>query len=190
MSVRDDILKTIKANKPSFCSLPEVPLFSQAGHDLIHRFTKNALANGSQVLPDPDQLNDWIKIQFPKARKILSLVDQFPGNIHPDPALKPGDLQYIDLAICYTPLGVAENGAIWLSEKETKWRILPFITQHLIVFLRRSDIVLNMHEAYEKLGMDTSGFSVFIGGPSKTADIEQSLVVGAQGTRSHTIILY
>jgi L-lactate dehydrogenase complex protein LldG len=46
-----------------------------------------------------------------------------------------------------------------------------------------------MHEAYSKIGEQQYGFGVFIAGPSKTADIEQSLVLGAHGPRSMTVFL-
>ena len=46
-----------------------------------------------------------------------------------------------------------------------------------------------MHEAYERLSSFDEGYGVFISGPSKTADIEQSLVIGAQGPLSTTVFL-
>ena len=46
-----------------------------------------------------------------------------------------------------------------------------------------------MHEAYQKIGNSEYGFGSFIAGPSKTADIEQSLVLGAHGARGLTVFL-
>jgi L-lactate dehydrogenase complex protein LldG len=46
-----------------------------------------------------------------------------------------------------------------------------------------------MHQAYERIGNQEYGFGTFIAGPSKTADIEQSLVLGAHGARGLTVFL-
>jgi L-lactate dehydrogenase complex protein LldG len=45
-----------------------------------------------------------------------------------------------------------------------------------------------MHEAYAQIGMEEYGFATFLAG-SKTADIEQSLVLGAHGARGLTVFL-
>ncbi len=49
----------------------------------------------------------------------------------------------------------------------------------IVIVINENEIVNNMHEAYEKLSFEKAGFGVFILGSSKTADIEQSLVIGA-----------
>jgi L-lactate dehydrogenase complex protein LldG len=46
-----------------------------------------------------------------------------------------------------------------------------------------------MHQAYEQISSADYGFGVFLAGPSKTADIEQSLVLGAHGARGLVVFL-
>ena len=86
-------------------------------------------------------------------------------------------------------VGVAENAAIWLAVKEVVKRVLPFIAQHLVIIVDERDLVPTMHEAYARLDVRDSNYGVFVAGPSKTADIEQSLVIGAHGPRSMMVIL-
>jgi len=98
--------------------------------------------------------------------------------------LEPTDKAYIS-----GTLGVAENGAVWLEESKIVNRLLPFICQHLVIVLDANKIVDNMHEAYRQINIDKEGYGVFLAGPSKTADIEQSLVIGAHGARSLKVYL-
>lgn len=105
--------------------------------------------------------------------------------INEDPHL----LEDVDVALVPGQLAVAENGAIWLSEREMKVRALPFITQHLVLIISQKNILPTMHEAYKKIGGPETGFGVFIAGPSKTADIEQSLVLGAHGAKSLLVLV-
>lgn len=189
MASRNIILESIKKNKPKFSGLPEVPLFISQRGNLVQQFVDAAQKNGSTILTNPSDLEHWIKINYSDHSRVLSLVPEYPGSVYPDPLLRPKDLKHIDLAILPSPLGVAENGAVWVSETECQWRILPFIAENLLICLKKDRLKSNMHEAYESVRINATGFGVFIGGPSKTADIEQSLVVGAQGSRSHTILL-
>lgn len=122
----------------------------------------------------------------------LKVVSAGPDLGIPGPDLgsieDPHDLADVDLAIIQGEFGVAENGAIWVTDKKVRHRVIFFLPQHVAVVLPRGGIVNNMHEAYERLAAPGPGeFGMFLSGPSKTADIEQSLVIGAHGARSLTV---
>ncbi len=91
------------------------------------------------------------------------------------------ELYTIDIACIKGGIAVAENGTIWVTEKNMGNRMLPFSTEQLIIVIEAENIVNNMHEAYAAIYIQENGYGVFIAGPSKTADIEQSLVIGAHG---------
>ena len=101
----------------------------------------------------------------------------------------PHSYEDVELAIIKAHFSVAENGAVWLTDAVMEQRIIPFICQHLAVIIRAEDIVPTLHEAYEEIGAGDYGFGGFIGGPSKTADIEQALVLGAHGPLSMTVFI-
>jgi L-lactate dehydrogenase complex protein LldG len=94
-----------------------------------------------------------------------------------------------DFVVLAGELAVAENGAVWVSGAGVSHRVLYFLSQHLALVVPASTVVHNMHEAYARLKIGQSPFGTFISGPSKTADIEQALVIGAHGARSLTVFL-
>ncbi|MHB0961650.1 MAG: LutC/YkgG family protein [Gemmatimonadaceae bacterium] len=82
---------------------------------------------------------------------------------------------------------VAENGAVYVDAADLNARNDIVRAEHLVVIVPFSAIVPTMHEAMRLMPAD-SACGWFLSGPSKTADIEQSLVFGAQGSRTHRVI--
>jgi len=105
-----------------------------------------------------------------------------------DSVADPHELHDVDFAVLPGEFGVAENGAIWVTDNGIPHRVLYFLPQHLSIVIPAAQIVHNMHEAYARITPQQHAWSGFISGPSKTADIEQSLVIGAHGARSLTVI--
>ncbi len=132
----------------------------------------------------------FIADNFDSGKRIVTtlpeLGDSFElisGNVDPH------SYHDIELALIKGHFSVAENGAVWLTEEVMGQRIIPYICQHLAVIVRAESIVPTLHEAYKVIGDGDYGFGGFIGGPSKTADIEQALVLGAHGPLSMTVFI-
>ena len=122
------------------------------------------------------------------AKRIFSNVAGMgDNNVDLQAVTDPHELEDLDFAILPGDFAVAENGAIWVTDRALTQRVVYFITQHLVLVVQADQILDNMHQAYARLAFPEAGFGVFISGPSKTADIEQSLVVGAHGARSLTV---
>jgi L-lactate dehydrogenase complex protein LldG len=127
---------------------------------------------------------------FADAKQIVCDVpDVEIANVNLADVADPHDLAGIDVAVMPGEFAVAENGAIWVTSRGVAHRVIYFIAQHLVLVVPRAKIIDNMHQAYERLSFEGQGYGLFIAGPSKTADIEQSLVIGAHGPRSLTVLL-
>ncbi len=119
--------------------------------------------------------------------QVLSLVEGVVGNRDPSAVRDPHELEDIDYTITPARLAVAENGSVWISGEDLVTRNAVFICEHLIAVVDENRITGTMSEAVRHLGKLGGGWGVFISGPSKTADIEQALVMGAHGARSMTV---
>jgi L-lactate dehydrogenase complex protein LldG len=186
MSSRDLILDTIRAGKPNHKPLPEISFPPPSDIDLVERYKSSLEKNGGKLslLNSFSTVPDLIGEHYPDALNIVSNVEVILGTRSISQSDDPHFFRDVDLVVIKGEIAVAENAAIWLPEENLIHRVLPFITQHLMVVVERKDIVYSMHDAYARINPSFTGYGVFLAGPSKTADIEQSLVIGAHGARS------
>lgn len=126
---------------------------------------------------------------YKKAKRVYSQVPGIETHFDLNSVASPKDLEDLDFVIYPGEFAVAENGAIWVTDKDLKHRVIFFITQHLVLVVPKSKLIHNMHEGYKRLSFEEPRFGLFVSGPSKTADIEQSLVIGAHGCRSMQVFL-
>ncbi len=158
---------------------------------MIEEFKKSLeKAGGKAIEIQRDEIASKIKELFGNDKKIVSYIkDCKVKNIDEKTLQSPHDLKDVDIAIVESSFGVTENGAVWCDDKDIEFRAVFFITKALVVILKKENIVENMHKAYEKIDLTSSNFGIFISGPSKTADIEQSLVIGAHGAIEHLVFI-
>lgn len=194
MSSRDEILKRVRRRAVESAPLPELDVSGIQFDDPAAKFAEMLKFVGGDTLfvATRESLTDELrKIEwFDGAPRVMSAVsDVGLGNVPESTIDDPHDLASIDVAIVPGRFAVAENGAVWVSGRDVRHRALCVLTQRLILVVPRGELVHNMHQAYERLRFDEPGYGVFISGPSKTADIEQSLVIGAHGSRAHIVAL-
>ncbi len=192
MNSREKILQAVKNNQPALQELPPlVGAESIQYEDKYAQFAAVLKGIGGTVveITSTKEIVDYVNYTFPNHQNFVTTIPGLEGIKMLDDKLDPHVLENIEVAILKAVFGVAENGSVWMTDEQMRIRALPFICQHLSVVLNKTDFVNNMHEAYSRIGHDNYDFGVFIAGPSKTADIEQSLVLGAHGPKTMTVFI-
>ena len=194
MSSKEDILSKYRKNiqqKYDMPSLDDIKAITYP-NPLVQFITMTESVGGHVIeVKEGQNVNDIIKGLFPEAKEIASNLPEITiATRDPDNVGRARDLNGTDVGIIRGKFGVAENACVWIPQT-MKEKAVCFISENLIILLPKSQIVNNMHEAYKRIEFDTTydGYGTFISGPSKTADIAQVLVMGAQAARSATILL-
>lgn len=194
MASKEDILKKYRSNIREQFDMPDLSDIQAVTYPnpllQFMNMTKSVGGNAIEVEAGRD-VNELIRELFPDAKEIASNLPEITiATRNPDDVGRARDLNGTDVGVIRGKFGVAENACIWIPQT-MKEKAVCFISENLIILLPKSQIVNNMHEAYKRIEFDKEydGYGTFISGPSKTADIAQVLVMGAQAARSATILL-
>lgn len=193
MSSREDILQSIRGNtqmryeKPDYTSL-EVEAVTYS--NLVEHFSEMVdMVGGKAFLLGDLKIDDVVTRRYSPRRVASTMTEVEVGGVmqklncvtfNPDEVASTAELDGTDVAIVKGCIGVCENGAVWIQQ-DLEQRAIYFMAEALVILLDHRDLVNNMHEAYKRIDTGEYGYGVFISGPSKTADIEQALVLGAHG---------
>ena len=204
MANKEDILSKYKANVREQFDMPDLSDIQAITYpDPLLQFinmTKSVGGNAIEVEKGRD-INELIRELYPDAKEIASNLPEITiATRNPDEVGSTNDLNGTDVGVIRGMFGVAENACVWIPQ-QMKEKAVCFISENLVILLPKSQIVNNMHEAYRRLSdqaksqepmaksFNEYGYGTFISGPSKTADIAQVLVMGAQAARSATVLL-
>ena len=192
MASKEDILKKYRSNIRVQYDMPDLSDIQAVTYPnpllQFMNMTKSVGGNAIEVEAGRD-INELIRELFPDAKEIASNLPEITiATRNPDEVGRARDLNGTDVGIIRGSFGVAENACIWIPQT-MKEKAVCFISENLIILLPKSQIVNNMHEAYRRIEFNDYGYGTFISGPSKTADIAQVLVMGAQAARSATVLL-
>lgn len=192
MSNKEDILARYRKNVKVKFDMPRLDDIKGITYpDPLVQFismTENVGGKVIELKPGQD-VNKLIKELYPDAKEIASNLPEITiATRNPDTIGSPQALNGTDVGVIKGLFGVAENACVWVPQAMEE-KAVCFISENLVILLKKTEIVNNMHEAYKRIQFNDYGYGTFISGPSKTADIAQVLVMGAQAARSATVVL-
>jgi len=103
------------------------------------------------------------------------------------------DFEMAEVGITLCEALIARNGSIMVSNQHAAGRRLSIFPHHHIVIARTGQLVMDLKDAFElikgKYGNQIPSMISTITGPSRTADIEKTLVLGAHGPKELFVFL-
>ena len=152
MASRDDILHAVRTHLPPPADLPEIEARGIVYADRPKQFAAMVEAVGGRCV----FAADWPRStrlwrSMPEVATALNVVSLVSGvgtpNVELNDINDPHDLADVDFAVLPGRFGVAENGAVWVTDEGVKHRAIFFIAQHLALVIPVAEILDNMHQA-------------------------------------------
>jgi L-lactate dehydrogenase complex protein LldG len=207
---RNRILERLRANRPRTVPVPAVyakPLGWDRERRIAEFAARMQAVRGEVHRIRHDRWVNWINTELPSRgmRRALvgrsSIAGQFATGASGDFELSRYDravddwksrlFHDIDFSITGTLAGLAETGSLVLWPDADEPRLMSLAPPLHVALLRTDRLFENFAELIEKErwadGMPTN--ALLISGPSKTADIEQTLAYGIHGPKALITLL-
>ena len=152
---RESILGAIRKNLPQPpVSHPKIPVFPPAERPLRALFEERLAQAGAAAHPIASRADAaaTLAMLHPTAKVVCSAVPEIPGTRRAEDVHDPHALADVDVGVVRAQFGVAESGAVWVTQENLVVTALGVLSQHLVVLLDPSEIVSDMHEAYRIQG--------------------------------------
>ncbi|MBR3520954.1 MAG: LUD domain-containing protein [Prevotella sp.] len=231
MTSKETILNKLRRNVRETYDMPDLSFRKLTFADPVAEYIKQTTTTAGAKLieaKEGDNLSELIRQAYPDAKVVSTNVEGITAESlckaygrqvelrNPDTVEMAQQLDGTDVGVLQGGVACAENECVWIPQT-MKERAVCFISEYLVILVKRENIVSNMHQAYQWLEERPCGepqdtvaepqgtvaapqgtavgaqgdipYGTFISGPSKTADIEQSLVYGAQAACGVTVIL-
>ncbi len=210
MSSRSHILDRIRTALDNPAQYPDAPgegvLFQPiSASDLVPRFEREltALKGEFHCTHNWQEAQGWIKSITDKNEFQRIAIAPDADAIEATQAVNPyllsgtGDcgkaLADVDLGVTGCECLVARTGSIILTTHTGFGRVLSVLPPAHLVVARRSQLVADLDDAYHILrtryNRSWPSMMTIITGPSRTADIEKALVLGAHGPKKLFVLL-
>ncbi|SHM00869.1 L-lactate dehydrogenase complex protein LldG [Chitinophaga jiangningensis] len=192
LNPREQILDAVRHHLPTEkVDYPAVPVFQKTISAMLPAFEARLKEAGATVHKPADlaAAQALLAQEHADAKVICSATPDLQGNRDIHKVVNPHELADVDVGVIRAGFGVAENGMVWLTQEDLVVNALGFLSQHLVILLKPTELVADMYDAYMRVHLEDTAYGCFMMGPSATADIGAVLVHGAQGARSLSVYL-
>lgn len=133
-------------------------------------------------------LNAYLRGLYPADSVFCSATPEIIADVDFDARTDAASLKDVDVGVVRACFGVAETGAVFLSDHHLCVNTLSAMAKNLVVLLDVNLIIEHLHLAHRQPQPFNARYAIMVTGPAAMADSESALMLGAKGVKSLRVI--